>query len=78
MKDASDLYLTTGAPASAKIQGQLTALEATPLAPGRVQEIADIIMDDGQKQDFKNRPECNMAISEPGVGRFRVHLCRQR
>ncbi len=78
MKDASDLYLTTGAPASAKIQGQLTPLEATPLPPGRVQEIANLIMDDEQKLAFKDRPECNMAISEPGVGRFRINVFKQR
>ncbi len=78
MKDASDLYLTTGAPASAKIQGQLTALEATPLAAGRVQEIANLIMDADQQKDFKDRPECNMAISEPGIGRFRVNIFKQR
>ena len=78
MKDASDLYLATMAPASAKIQGQLVPLEKTPLAPGRVEEIADQIMNDEQKQDFKERPEMNLAISETGVGRFRVNIFRQR
>ncbi len=78
MKDASDLYLTTGAPASAKIQGQLVPLEKAPLAPGRVNEIADQIMNDEQKEVFKDRPECNMAISEPGVGRFRINIFQQR
>jgi len=78
MKDASDLYLTTGAPASAKIQGELIPLEKTPLAPGRVKEITDQIMNDEQKEIFKDRPECNMAISEPGVGRFRVNIFQQR
>jgi len=78
MKDASDLYLTTGAPASAKIQGQLVALENTPLSPGRVKEIADQIMDDEQKEIFIDSPECNLAISEPGIGRFRVNIFQQR
>ncbi len=78
MKDASDLYLTTGAPVSAKIQGQITPIEKSPLPPGRVKEIADQIMDEEQKADFKIRPECNMAISEPGVGRFRVNIFQQR
>lgn len=78
MKDASDLYLTTGAPASAKIQGELVPLEKTPLPPGRVMEIANQIMDEDQKQAFKDRPECNMAISEAGVGRFRVNIFKQR
>ena len=78
MKDASDLYLTTGAPASAKIQGQLVPLEKTPLPPGRVNEIANAIMNEEQRQEFKERPEMNLAISEPGVGRFRVNIFQQR
>ena len=78
MKDASDLYLTTGAPPSAKIQGELIPLEKTPIPPGRVKEITDQIMNDDQKEIFKDRPECNMAISEPGVGRFRVNIFQQR
>ncbi|ALP52163.1 type IV pili twitching motility protein PilT [Candidatus Tenderia electrophaga] len=78
MKDASDLYLTTGAPPSAKIQGQLVPLEKTPLEPGRVMEIAQQIMSEEQKQDFKDRPECNLAISETGIGRFRVNIFQQR
>lgn len=78
MKDASDLYLATMAPASAKIQGQLVPLEKTPLAPGRVEEIADQIMNEEQQQEFKDRPEMNLAISETGVGRFRVNIFRQR
>jgi twitching motility protein PilU len=78
MKDASDIYLTTGAPASAKIQGQLVPIEKVPLPPGRVKEIADQIMNAEQKADFKERPECNMAISEAGIGRFRVNIFQQR
>ncbi len=78
MKDASDLYLATSAPASAKIQGQLVPLERTPLASGRVEQIANQIMTEEQQKEFKDRPEMNLAISEAGVGRFRVNIFKQR
>jgi twitching motility protein PilU len=78
MKDASDLYLTTGAPASVKILGQMVPLEKTPLPPGRTQEIADQIMDEEQRKDFRTKPEMNLAISESGIGRFRVNIFKQR
>lgn len=78
MKDASDLYLATMAPASAKIQGQLIPLEKNPLPPGRVDEIANQVMNEEQQQEFKERPEMNLAISEAGVGRFRVNIFKQR
>ena len=78
MKEASDLYLTTGAPPSAKIQGILTPLEQTPVPPGRVKEIAYELMDQDQIRAFEQKPEMNLAISEPGVGRFRVNIFKQR
>ncbi len=78
MKDASDLYLTTGAPASAKIQGLLTPLEQSPIPPGLVNEIAEKIMTDEQNKEFREKPEMNLALSEPGIGRFRVNIFKQR
>ena len=39
-KDASDIYLSTAAPPSAKIHGQLMPIEPDPLPNDRVKEIA--------------------------------------
>jgi twitching motility protein PilU len=77
-KDASDLYLSSGAPISAKINGILTRLEDTPLSPEQVREVAWSIMNEEQIAEFEHRPEMNLAISEEGVGRFRVNIFRQR
>lgn len=78
IKEASDLYLSTGAPPSAKIHGVLTPLEQTPLPPGRAKEIAYRIMNQEQTAEFERRPEMNLAISEAGLGRFRVNIFKQR
>ncbi len=77
-KDASDLYLSSGAPASAKIAGTLTRIEESPLSPERVREIAWSTMTPEQVTEFGHRPEMNLAISEEGIGRFRVNIFRQR
>jgi len=77
-RDGSDLYLTTGAPPSAKFYGKLTPIAKDPLPPGRVKEIADSIMSPEQRAEFEHKPEMNLAISEPGVGRFRVNIFKQR
>ncbi len=76
--DGSDLYLATGAPPSAKIHGRLTPLSQEKLKPGMVRDIAWGIMTDEQKQEFEQRPEMNLAISESGLGRFRVNIFQQR
>jgi twitching motility protein PilU len=77
-KDASDLYLSSGAPASAKIAGTLTRIEDAALTPERVREIAWSTMTPEQVTEFGHRPEMNLAISEDGIGRFRVNIFRQR
>jgi twitching motility protein PilU len=77
-KDASDLYLSCGAPASAKVHGTLTPLENTSLTTEQVRSIAYSVMNAEQISEFEHRPEMNLAISEDGIGRFRVNIFRQR
>ncbi len=77
-RDGSDLYLSTGAPPSAKFYGKLVPIEKEPLPPNRVKEIAYSIMNQEQIKDFEHKPEMNLAISESGVGRFRVNIFKQR
>ena len=74
----SDLYLTTGAPPSAKIHGKLHHLGKEILEPGVVRDVAYDVMDDAQIRDFETKPEMNLAIAEPGIGRFRVNIFKQR
>jgi len=78
MKDASDIYLTTGAPPSAKFDGVLKPIEKASLAAGQVKDIAYEIMDDEQITAFEAKPEMNLALSKPGIGRFRVNIFKQR
>ncbi len=77
-KEASDLYLTTGAMPSLKIQGELRIIENQPVHPGRVKDIAYKLMNKEQIADFEKNPEMNLAISESGIGRFRVNIFMQR
>ncbi|MFZ2209696.1 MAG: PilT/PilU family type 4a pilus ATPase [Porticoccaceae bacterium] len=77
-QDGSDLYFSTGAPPSMKVQGKLTPIATEPLAPGAVRALANALMDAEQKAEFERRPELNLAISESGIGRFRVNVFKQR
>jgi twitching motility protein PilU len=77
-KDGSDLYFSTGARPSAKFNGVLTALGKEPAPPGWVDGLAQEIMNDKQKKEFIEKPEMNLALSLPQVGRFRVNIFKQR
>jgi twitching motility protein PilU len=78
MKEASDIFLTTGAPPSAKVHGHIKPIEQATMPSNRVKEIAWSIMDEEQIEEFKKKPEMNLALSEPGIGRFRVNIFKQR
>lgn len=77
-KDGSDLFLSTGAPPSAKFHGKLMAIDRKIMHPGEVEAIANSIMNEEQKADFDRKPEMNLAISQSNVGRFRVNIFKQR
>jgi twitching motility protein PilU len=77
-RNGSDLYLSTGAPPSARFDGVLKPLTDQPFKPGAVAAIAESIMDAEQRLEFDRELEMNLAISLAGVGRFRVNIFKQR
>jgi len=77
-KDGSDLYLSTGAPPCAKFHGVLRPLDKAPMPPGQILEIANSVMSSDQQHEFEHKHEMNLAISESGIGRFRVNIFKQR
>jgi len=77
-KGASDLFFTTGAPVSMKIEGDTKAVGKSPLEPGIVKQIANSIMSDEQKQEFAHELEMNLGMSLKGIGRYRINIYLQR
>ena len=76
--DASDLYLSTGAHPSMRVQGKLKRIGNNILEPGTVRDMAREIMDEEQNAHFNQKPEMNLAIAEADVGRFRVNIFKQQ
>jgi len=77
-KSASDLYFTTGAPPSMKVEGETHPISKKRLEPGTAKAIAYEIMDERQQRDFEERLEMNLGLTVEGVGRYRVNIYRQR
>ena len=77
-QDGSDLYLSTGAPPSARFDGMLTSLADQSFQPGEIAAMAASIMDAEQRLEFDRELEMNLATSLPGIGRFRVNIFKQR
>ena len=76
--DGSDLYLTFNAPPSAKFQGELKALSKEKMTSEELDEIAKFLMNKEQQEQFEIKPEMNLALDEPDIGRFRINIFKQR
>jgi twitching motility protein PilU len=77
-KNASDLFFTTNAPITIKIEGKFSPVETTLLTPGKTMEMAYSLMNEQQAKLFEQTLEMNLAVSMRGVARFRVNIFRQR
>jgi len=77
-KKASDLFFTSNAPIKIKIEGQILPVNKQVLSPETVRQTAFAIMSPEQREHFVNEWELDFAVSEPGLGRFRVNVFMQR
>ncbi|MDH5424665.1 MAG: PilT/PilU family type 4a pilus ATPase [Gammaproteobacteria bacterium] len=77
-KGASDLFFTTGAPVSMKIEGETKAVGKSPLEAGVTKQIAYSIMTEDQKTEFNHELEMNLGMSLKDIGRFRINIYLQR
>jgi twitching motility protein PilU len=77
-KKASDLFFTSNAPIKIKIEGQILPVNKQVLTPETVRQTAFALMSAEQRDYFIREFELDFAISEPGLGRFRVNVFMQR
>jgi twitching motility protein PilU len=77
-RKASDLFFTSNAPVKIKIEGQIFPVNKQVLSPETVRQTALALMTPEQREWFLREWEIDFAISEPGLGRFRVNVFMQR
>ena len=77
-REASDLYLTTGAFASIKVMGTMEQISKNKLMPGVIGAFAKELMSDKEWAVFHRTKEMNKGVSIRDLGRFRVNVYFQR
>jgi twitching motility protein PilU len=77
-KKASDLFFTSNAPIKIKIEGQILPVNKQVLTPETVRQTSFALMSNEQREHFLKEWELDFAVSEPGLGRFRVNVFMQR
>ena len=75
---ASDMYFTTGAPVSVRIDGKMRPVGKSMLSPGMTRKLAYDLLSPAQIKDFENNLEFNMGMSYTDLGRFRINMYMQR
>ncbi len=77
-KEGSDLYFSSGTTPAIKIQGDMRFIGKDRLRAGQVEELARSVLNQHQIDDFLENLELNVALSRPGIGRFRMNVFMQR
>ncbi|MBI5886419.1 MAG: type IV pilus twitching motility protein PilT [Deltaproteobacteria bacterium] len=76
---ASDVHLKAGLPPILRIYGSLIPIKNHErLSPDEISKAAMRIMNDVQREIFRQQHQVDMAYSVPGLGRFRVNIFQQR
>jgi len=77
-KQASDLFISCGAPINIKINGIVSAISTQPMDVETVRRIAYELMTKDQAREFENEMEMNLSYLDRSVGNFRINIFRQR
>lgn len=77
-REASDIYLTTGAFATLKVMGEHEQISKTKLMPGVIAAFAKELLSDKEWTVFLRTKEMNKGVSVKDLGRFRVNIYFQR
>ncbi len=77
-KQASDLFISCGAPINIKINGVVSPVATQPMDVETVRRIAYELMSKDQAREFENEMEMNLSYLDRNVGNFRINIFRQR
>ncbi|HLO62947.1 MAG TPA: PilT/PilU family type 4a pilus ATPase [Azonexus sp.] len=77
-KQASDIFISAGAPIHIKIQGNTIPVNQQIMLPDMIEKIAYELMSPEQIKTFESNWEMNLSFGVPSVGNFRVNIFRQR
>ena len=75
---ASDVHLHSGAPVLMRIGGALRELRTGVMQPEEVEIILKSALTDDQRKQLEEAMDMDLALSIPGVGRFRGSFYRQQ
>ena len=77
-RQASDIFITAGAPIHIKILGNSVPVNQQVMEPAMIEKIASELMSAEQAAAFEKNKEMNLSFGVNRLGNFRINLFRQR
>jgi twitching motility protein PilU len=77
-KNASDIFVSAGAPISIKIHGNTIPINQQVMDPATIQKMAYEMLSPEQIQTFETKRELNLSIGIANIGNFRINMFWQR
>jgi len=75
---ASDLHITVAMPPVLRINGELTRLGDEKIMGPDAIDLAHQMLTEKQRLELEKKGELDLSFSNPGLGRFRVNIYKQR
>ncbi|MFT9494815.1 type IV pilus twitching motility protein PilT [Anaerosolibacter sp.] len=75
---ASDLHITVAMPPVLRINGKLERMGDAALTPQDCINLAKEMLSEKQFEELQQKGELDLSFSNPGLGRFRVNVFKQR
>ncbi|MEM6854436.1 MAG: PilT/PilU family type 4a pilus ATPase [Planctomycetota bacterium] len=69
---ASDLHLQVGSPPTVRLNGKLVAMQLDNLTDDSLTQLVEPILDDDQKQRYRDHRAVDLSYAVPNLARFRV------
>jgi len=77
-KNASDIFLSVGAPINIKINGIAMPVNQTLLNTDAIRQLLNEVLTERQTREYEDEMELNTAFTLEGVGTFRISAFRQK
>jgi twitching motility protein PilT len=75
---ASDLHLSAGMPPMMRVHGDVCDMQLPCLEHEQIQALISSTMNEAQKQEYRQRLECDYAFEIPDLARFRINAYQQQ
>src|SRR5205823_7140364 len=77
-KNASDIFISVGAPINIKLQGVAMPVNQAVMTADTVKQLLYEILNERQIKEYEEEMELNTAYALEGVGTFRISAFRQK